>query len=42
MFPIGGLINVYIDRMLIRRRTDNTMAKRRSTKGWTTIYKTYT
>ena len=25
----------------IRRRTDNTMAKRKSTKGQTTIYKTY-
>jgi hypothetical protein len=25
-----------------RRRTDNTMAKRKSTKGQTTIYKTYT
>jgi hypothetical protein len=24
------------------RRTDNTMAKRKSTKGQTTIYKTYT
>jgi hypothetical protein len=24
-----------------RRRTDNTMAKRKSTKGQTTIYKTY-
>jgi len=27
---------------LYRRRTDNTMAKRKSTKGQTTIYKTYT
>jgi hypothetical protein len=26
----------------IRRRTDNTMAKRKSTKGQTTIYKIYT
>jgi hypothetical protein len=26
----------------IRRRTDNTIAKRKSTKGQTTIYKTYT
>jgi len=25
-----------------RRRTDNTMAKRKSTKRQTTIYKTYT
>jgi hypothetical protein len=25
-----------------RKRTDNTMAKRKSTKGQTTIYKTYT
>ena len=25
-----------------RRRTDNTMTKRKSTKGQTTIYKTYT
>jgi hypothetical protein len=25
-----------------RRRTDNTMAKRKNTKGQTTIYKTYT
>jgi hypothetical protein len=25
-----------------RRRTDNTMAKRKSTKEQTTIYKTYT
>jgi hypothetical protein len=25
-----------------RRRTDNTMAKRKSTKGQTTIYKIYT
>jgi len=25
-----------------RRRTDNTMAKRKCTKGQTTIYKTYT
>jgi hypothetical protein len=25
----------------IRRRTDNTMAKRKKTKGQTTIYKTY-
>jgi hypothetical protein len=25
-----------------RRRTDSTMAKRKSTKGQTTIYKTYT
>jgi hypothetical protein len=24
-----------------RRRTDNTMAKRKTTKGQTTIYKTY-
>jgi len=24
-----------------RRRTDNTMAKRKNTKGQTTIYKTY-
>jgi hypothetical protein len=28
-------------RILYRRRTDNTMAKRKSTKGQTTIYKTY-
>jgi hypothetical protein len=27
---------------VIRIRTDNTMAKRKSTKGQTTIYKTYT
>ena len=26
----------------VYRRTDNTMAKRKSTKGQTTIYKTYT
>jgi hypothetical protein len=26
---------------VFRRRTDNTMAKRKSTKGQTTIYKTY-
>ena len=26
----------------VNRRTDNTMAKRKSTKGQTTIYKTYT
>jgi len=26
---------------IYRRRTDNTMAKRKSTKGQTTIYKTY-
>jgi hypothetical protein len=28
-------------RSIYRRRTDNTMAKRKSTKGQTTIYKTY-
>jgi hypothetical protein len=28
-------------RIVYRRRTDNTMAKRKSTKGQTTIYKTY-
>jgi len=27
---------------ICRRRTDNTMAKRKSTKGQTTINKTYT
>ena len=27
--------------VLYRRRTDSTMAKRKSTKGQTTIYKTY-
>jgi hypothetical protein len=27
---------------VIQRRTDNTMAKRKRTKGQTTIYKTYT
>ena len=27
---------------LVYRRTDNTMAKRKSRKGQTTIYKTYT
>ena len=27
---------------VVRRRTDNTIAKRKSTKGQTTIYKTYT
>jgi hypothetical protein len=32
----GVIIIVY------RRRTDNTMAKRKKTKGQTTIYKTYT
>jgi len=26
----------------VYRRTDNTLAKRKSTKGQTTIYKTYT
>jgi hypothetical protein len=26
---------------IYRRRTDNTMAKKKSTKGKTTIYKTY-
>jgi len=26
---------------IYRRRTDNSMAKRKSTKGQTTIYKTY-
>jgi len=31
-----------IIRIVHRRRTDNTMAKRKSTKGQTTIYKTYT
>jgi hypothetical protein len=29
-------------RIVYRRRTDNTMAKRKSTKGQTTIYKTVT
>jgi hypothetical protein len=29
-------------RIHIRRRTDNTMSKRKKTKGQTTIYKTYT
>ena len=33
--PKGQSESVY------RRRTDNTMAKRKSTKGQTTIYKTY-
>jgi len=33
--PKGGSESVY-------RRTDNTMAKRQSTKRQTTIYKTYT
>jgi hypothetical protein len=33
--PKGQSKSVY------RRRTDNTMAKRKSTKGQTTIYKTY-
>jgi hypothetical protein len=28
-------------RIVYRRRTDNTMAKRKSTKGQTTIYKAY-
>ena len=32
----GGVESVY------RRRTDNTMTKRKSTKEQTTIYKTYT
>ena len=31
-----------IIRIVHRRRTDNTMAKRKSTKGQTTIYNTYT
>jgi len=31
-----------IPNSVYRRRTDNTMAKRQSTKGQTTIYKTYT
>jgi hypothetical protein len=34
--PKGQSESVY------RRRTDNTMVKRTSTKGQTTIYKTYT
>jgi len=34
--PKGSSESVY------RKRTDNTMAKRKSTKGQTTIYKTYT
>jgi hypothetical protein len=34
---IKGVIRIRI----YRRRTDNTMAKRKSTKGQTTIYKTY-
>jgi len=29
-------------RIVYRRRTDNTMAKRKRTTGQTTIYKTYT
>ena len=29
-------------RIVYRRRTDNTMAKRKSTKAQTMIYKTYT
>jgi hypothetical protein len=33
--PKGQSDSVY------RRRTDNTMAKKKSTKGQTTIYKTY-
>jgi hypothetical protein len=33
--PKGQSESVY------RRRTDNTMAKRKNTKGQTTIYKTY-
>jgi hypothetical protein len=33
--PKGESESVY------RRRTDNTMVKRKSTKGQTTIYKTY-
>jgi hypothetical protein len=35
------LIEVYYPHLLCGR-TDNTMAKRKSTKGQTTIYKTYT
>jgi len=34
--PKGQSESVY------RRRTDNALAKRKSTKGQTTIYKTYT
>jgi hypothetical protein len=31
-----------LSELVYRRRTDNTMAKRKGTKGKTTIYKTYT
>jgi hypothetical protein len=36
-WPNKGVIRIYIS-----KRTDNTMAKRKNTKGQTTIYKTYT
>ena len=31
-----------LSELVYRRRTDNTMTKRKSRKGQTTIYKTYT
>jgi hypothetical protein len=31
-----------VTRIVYRRTTENTMAKRKNTKGQTTIYKTYT
>jgi hypothetical protein len=34
--------NKGVIRNLYRRRTDNTMTRRKSTKGQTTIYKTFT
>jgi hypothetical protein len=34
--------NKKLSESVYRKRTDNTMAKRKSTKGQTTIYKTYT
>jgi hypothetical protein len=39
----GKLLKILkgVIRIVYRRRTDNTMAKRKSTKGQTTIYKTY-
>jgi hypothetical protein len=37
---ISAMLTVVLT--MLRRRTDNTMAKRKSTKGQTTIYKSYT
>jgi hypothetical protein len=39
---ILSILSVSDEESIYRRKADNTMAKRKSTKGETTIYKTYT